>query len=70
MTSSGAGWSAGRRARVRRSALPGPPVQPVTPLDFGHTAELIAASYDASKAFLAGVEIEGPGLYGHPSGTY
>ncbi|WP_202918851.1 hypothetical protein [Saccharothrix deserti] len=55
---------------MRRSALPGPPVQPVTPLDFGHTAELIAASYDASKAFLAGVEIEGPGLYGHPSGTY
>ncbi|NUS63445.1 MAG: patatin-like phospholipase family protein [Saccharothrix sp.] len=50
--------------------LPGPPVQPVTPLDFGHTAELIAASYEASAAFLAGVRIEGPGLYGHPSGTY
>ncbi|MFD1150071.1 patatin-like phospholipase family protein [Saccharothrix hoggarensis] len=50
--------------------LPGPPVQPVTPLDFGHTAELIAASYDASAAFLARVAIEGPGLYGHPSGTY
>lgn len=50
--------------------LPGPPVRPVTPLDFGHTAELVEASYEASAAFLAGVEIKGPGLYGHPSGTY
>jgi NTE family protein len=50
--------------------LPGPPVQPVTPLDFGHTAELIAASYEACTAFLARIEIKGPGLYGHPSGTY
>lgn len=47
--------------------LPGPPVQPVTPLDFGHTAELIEASYEASVRFLAGVAVAGPGLYGHPS---
>ncbi|MEJ2857215.1 MULTISPECIES: patatin-like phospholipase family protein [unclassified Saccharothrix] len=49
--------------------LPGPPVQPVTPLDFGHTAELVEASYAASTAFLAGVTVDGPGLYGHPSGA-
>ncbi|MEU6156285.1 patatin-like phospholipase family protein [Actinosynnema sp. NPDC047251] len=48
--------------------LPGPPVQPVTPLDFGHTAELIASSYEASTRFLDTVAVAGPGLYGHPSG--
>ncbi|MFI9384507.1 patatin-like phospholipase family protein [Kutzneria sp. NPDC052558] len=48
--------------------LPGAPVQAVTPLDFGHTAELIASSYAASTGFLATVEITGPGLYGGPAG--
>jgi len=33
--------------------LPGAPVQAVTPLDFGHTAELIEVSYQASTEFLA-----------------
>ncbi|TWP52075.1 patatin-like phospholipase family protein [Lentzea tibetensis] len=47
--------------------LPGPPVQPVTPLDFTHTAELILTSYEASNAFLTTLEIAGAGLYGHPS---
>ncbi|MEU5694992.1 patatin-like phospholipase family protein [Actinosynnema sp. NPDC020468] len=49
--------------------LPGPPVQPVTPLDFTHTADLIATSYQASTAFLDTVSVAGPGLHGHPSGT-
>lgn len=48
--------------------LPGPPVQPVTPLDFSHTAELIASSYTASTAFLDTVLVDGPGLYGNPGG--
>ncbi|HWO63320.1 MAG TPA: patatin-like phospholipase family protein [Umezawaea sp.] len=48
--------------------LPGPPVQPVTPLDFSHTAELIASSYTASTAFLDTVVVDGPGLYGDPGG--
>lgn len=48
--------------------LPGPPVQAVTPLDFSHTAELIASSYEASSAFLDALAIDGPGLYGHPGG--
>ncbi|GAA3435355.1 hypothetical protein GCM10018954_049610 [Kutzneria kofuensis] len=34
--------------------LPGAPVQAVTPLDFGHTAELIESSYLASREFLTG----------------
>ncbi|HEY0501848.1 MAG TPA: patatin-like phospholipase family protein [Kutzneria sp.] len=49
--------------------LPGAPVQAVTPLDFGHTADLIESSYLASQEFLAGLEITGPGLYGGPAGA-
>jgi NTE family protein len=48
--------------------LPGAPVQAVTPLDFGHTAELIESSYRASTEFLAGLAVDGPGLYGAPAG--
>jgi NTE family protein len=46
--------------------LPGPPVRPMTPLDFSHTTELIADSYASANAFLAGVSLTGPGLYGQP----
>jgi NTE family protein len=46
--------------------LPGPPVRPMTPLDFSHTAELIADSYASVTAFLANVSPTGPGLYGQP----
>jgi NTE family protein len=46
--------------------LPGSPVQNLTPLDFGHTAELIASSYASSSKFLNDVRIDGPGLYGNP----
>jgi NTE family protein len=49
--------------------LPGAPVQAVTPLDFGHTADLIESSYLASKDFLTALEITGPGLYGGPAGA-
>ncbi|MEV0676270.1 patatin-like phospholipase family protein [Actinosynnema sp. NPDC050436] len=48
--------------------LPGPPVQPVTPLDSHHIAELVASSYEASARFLDALRVTGPGLYGHPSG--
>jgi NTE family protein len=46
--------------------LPGAPVQAVTPLDFSHTKELISRSYTSSSEFLAGLTINGPGLYGKP----
>lgn len=48
--------------------LPGAPVQRVTPLDFGHTAELIEVSHRQSTEFLDAVRVDGPGLYGHPAG--
>jgi len=47
--------------------LPGPPLHRVSPLEFDHTALLIAGGYRASMAFLANLEITGPGLYG-PAG--
>lgn len=46
--------------------LPGPPVRPMTPLDFSHTTELIADAYAAAETFLVGVRPGGPGLYGQP----
>jgi NTE family protein len=46
--------------------LPGPPVRPMTPLDFGHTAELIADAHVAAAVFLDRVRLAGPGLYGQP----
>ncbi len=48
--------------------LPGPAAQPVSTLDFRHTAALIETSYEAARPFLRDLEITGPGLYGSPSG--
>ena len=47
--------------------LPGPAPRPVSPLDFSHSDELIEASYEAARAFLASLTITGPGLYGSPA---
>jgi len=47
--------------------LPGPSWQPMSPLDFGHTAALIEGAYEAARTFLANVMPDGPGLYGSPS---
>ena len=41
-------------------------VQIMSPLDFSHTAALIEAAYTAAKRYLAGLSVEGPGLYGGP----
>lgn len=43
--------------------LPGAEPQPITPLDFSHTPELIASAYANSRAFLDTLTINGPGLY-------
>jgi NTE family protein len=48
--------------------LPGPAWRPVSPLDFDHTDVLIEGAYEASRAFLATLDVTGPGLYGAPSG--
>jgi len=47
--------------------LPGPAPRPMSPLDFSHSQELIEASYEVARRFLASVEISGPGLYGSPA---
>lgn len=47
--------------------LPGPAAQPLSSLDFRHTAALIETSYEAARPFLRDLEITGPGLYGSPS---
>jgi NTE family protein len=47
--------------------LPGPTPRPVSPLDFSHSDELIEASYDVTRSFLASLAITGPGLYGSPA---
>jgi NTE family protein len=46
--------------------LPGPTPRLVSPLDFSHSDELIEASYEAARPFLASLTITGPGLYGSP----
>jgi NTE family protein len=46
--------------------LPGAPVRNLTPLDFGHTAELITHACTSSSEFLSDIKIDGPGLYGRP----
>ena len=47
--------------------LPGPAPRPISPLDFSHSDELIEASYEAARTFLASLTIIGPGLYGSPA---
>jgi NTE family protein len=47
--------------------LPGPAWRRVSPLDFGHTDILIESAYEAARAFLATLDVTGPGLYGGPS---
>jgi NTE family protein len=48
--------------------MPGPVAQPLSSLDFSHTQTLIEASYQAARSFLADLDVNGPGLYGSPSG--
>ena len=46
--------------------LHGPEPHPVSPLDFRQTSLLIETAYEAARAFLAGLDVTGPGLYGSP----
>ena len=43
--------------------LPGPAFRSVSPLEFNDTAELIGGSYEAARALLERVQVDGPGLY-------
>jgi NTE family protein len=44
--------------------LPGPALRRISPLDFSHTEELMREAYEASHDFLAGLRVDGNGLYG------
>jgi hypothetical protein len=48
--------------------LPGPALtgrlKDVNAMDFGHSAALSRGAYDAAKAFLDDLRVDGPGLYG------
>ena len=48
--------------------LPGPAIQRVSPLEFGHTDIIIEGGYQAARSFLEDLDITGPGLYGRPWG--
>jgi NTE family protein len=49
--------------------LPGPAAHRISPFDFASTSLLVEDAYEASRAFLEGLRVDGPGLYGSPSGT-
>lgn len=46
--------------------LPGPFPLTSSPLEFRSSAKLMQEAYEKSRAFLADVEVSGPGLYGDP----
>ena len=49
--------------------LPGPAAHRISPFDFDATALLVEGAYEASRGFLEGLHVDGPGLYGSPSGS-
>ena len=48
--------------------LPGPAACRCSPFSFNSTGLLIEGAYEASRSFLRDVKVDGPGLYGSPSG--
>src|SRR3954465_13905866 len=46
--------------------LPAPCPLPIAPHDFSQGAKLVEAGYATASAFLEGLRLEGPGIYGHP----
>lgn len=48
--------------------LPGPEAVRISPFKFDATDQLIEGSYEAARVFLRDVRVDGPGLYGTPTG--
>jgi NTE family protein len=48
--------------------LPGPAACRCSPFNFGSTQVLIEGAYEAALSFLQDLHVDGPGLYGSPSG--
>jgi NTE family protein len=55
-------------AQVPVVYLPGPVACRCSPFDFDHTEVLVEGAYEAARPFLEGLRVDGPGLYGSPSG--
>jgi NTE family protein len=55
-------------ARVPVIYLPGPAACRCSPFNFNSTEALIEGAYEESRSFLRDLNVEGPGLYGSPSG--
>ena len=54
--------------RVPVVYLPGPSACRCSPFNFESTDLLVEGAYEASIAFLKSLQVDGPGLYGSPSG--
>jgi NTE family protein len=48
--------------------LPGPAACRCSPFNFNFTEILIEGAYEATRSFLRNLHVDGPGLYGSPSG--
>jgi NTE family protein len=48
--------------------LPGPDALRISPFKFAATNQLIEGAYEAAHSFLDDLQVDGPGLYGSPSG--
>jgi NTE family protein len=46
--------------------LPAPCPLPIAPHDFSQSAGLIDLGHGTARAFLDGLRLDGPGVYGHP----
>jgi NTE family protein len=55
-------------ARVPVVYLPGPVACRCSPFNFNSTGLLIEGAYEAALSFLHDLKVDGPGLYGSPSG--
>jgi NTE family protein len=55
-------------ARIPVVYLPGPAALRISPFKFDATTVLIEDAYEAARAFLDDLALDGPGLYGSPSG--
>jgi NTE family protein len=55
-------------AQVPVVYLPGPVACRCSPFNFNFTEVLIEGAYEATSSFLQNLNIDGPGLYGSPSG--
>ena len=57
-------------ARVPVVCLPAPGARRVDPTSFDESAALVQDAHERTGAFLAGLRVDGPGIYGDPFSRY